>query len=197
MVSTAVTTQDDLNSILQAGSQGVLDSYREFRIEYPKKSLAEVGLTDKFMVAAQKNARLGQKDVHFERSSNENLTCSDLQVKVDGKYWVFFQAKVAKKKDGETYANFVNESKKGDAPDFQNILLAQHAKKLKTAAYYVIYDETAVWWVNAIALMSYLNSGVSGGDVDVCIRAFKELAKESYLKAMADPWQEHLIKSKF
>jgi hypothetical protein len=59
----------------------------------------------------------------------------------------------------------------------------------KLANSYVIYDDTAVHWVNAIALKNWLDrSGVRGTDMGICIRAFTELAKTSYLAAKDDPW---------
>lgn len=54
---------------------------------------------------------------------------------------------------------------------------------------YVIYDEKAVWWVNAIALQTWiLKSNISGEDLEVNIEAFRELARDSYTKARNDPW---------
>lgn len=61
MVST-VTTQEDLNKILQAGSDGVQTIYQIFRKQFPDQQMKEVGLTDTFMMLAQENA---PKDVKF------------------------------------------------------------------------------------------------------------------------------------
>lgn len=62
MVSTGITTQDDLNEILLAGSKGVIEIYQRFRRQFPDRQMKEVGLTDIFMMAAQEKA---PKDVKF------------------------------------------------------------------------------------------------------------------------------------
>ncbi|KAF4502482.1 salicylate hydroxylase [Fusarium agapanthi] len=133
MVSTSATTDQDLNKILLAGSQGVLDSYQQFRREYLGISMAEVGLTDTFMMTAQKKAREEQKDVKFPREyeNDENLTGSDFQASVDGKYWVFFQAKVAKEKDGKLMPTFFMKARRVLLQTFRTSYLLNMQRSLK------------------------------------------------------------------
>ncbi|KAF5640412.1 hypothetical protein F52700_3562 [Fusarium sp. NRRL 52700] len=185
MVSTAVTTQEELNKILSAGSQSVMDIYQRFRKQFPGQRMKEVGLTDVFMMVAQENSPTGVK---FELRYDENQTGCDFQVTFNGDCQVFFQAKVAKKQGNNTYANFLYESKRDDLPDYQNVLLAEYAKKNKTAAYYIIYDEKEVSWVNAIVLQNWIlkTGNLPREETQVCIAAFKALARTSYIDALND-----------
>ncbi|KLO89409.1 uncharacterized protein LW93_1468 [Fusarium fujikuroi] len=190
MVSTSVTDQD-LNSILSAGSNAVQDIYKRFGTYFPGQKMREVGLTDIFMVIAQEKAENENKNVKFGRSYNENTTGSDFEVMVNGGYRVFFQAKIGKKLGKETYSDFLYESKRTvngqTILEYQNLLLAEYAKQQGAHAYYVIYDEKAVWWINATALGNWLGkSGVTGSNNEICLAAFKELAKTSYLDAYLD-----------
>ncbi|EWG44730.1 hypothetical protein FVEG_15711 [Fusarium verticillioides 7600] len=187
-----VTTPAELDEILSAGSNNVREIYARFRHVFPTKSMKEIGLTDIFLMTAQGTARDANKAVNFEWMSEENKYGCDFSVEFNNgvlaNHKVYFQAKVVQKDGPGDYCDFLYESKRKDGKEtileYQNLLLANFAQKNNTEAYYVIYDDTAVYWVNAIALKNWLDrSGVHGTDMGICIRAFTVLAKTSYLAA--------------
>ncbi|KAF5981548.1 salicylate hydroxylase [Fusarium coicis] len=197
-----VTTTVELDEILSAGSTNVREIYARFRLVFPTKLMKEIGLTDIFLMTAQGRARDANKAVKFEWMSEENKYGCDFSVEFNNGVLtnrkVYFQAKVVQKDGPKDYFDFLYESKTKDGKktilEYQNLLLAEFAHKNNTEAYYVIYDDTAVHWVNVIALKNWLDrSGVHGTNMSICIRGFTELAKTSYLAAKDDPWLHHIM----
>ncbi|KXH49591.1 hypothetical protein CNYM01_05905 [Colletotrichum nymphaeae SA-01] len=196
MTLVPVSSFEELNIILSAGSNAVTNAYQLFRLVFPGRSMMEIGLTDTFLMQAQAVASAHGKDAFFEWTNNENITGSDFMVQVNqsqmkDKCNVLFQAKVAKTAEGGTYADFFYESAKTIGRvkvwDYQNILLANYAKKNGCEAYYVIYDVKEVRWVNVFALAKWFdeNDKEKMTNVKYLIDAFKALAKTSFLEARA------------
>ncbi|KAF5671917.1 hypothetical protein FDENT_10763 [Fusarium denticulatum] len=192
-----VITPAELDEIFLAGSTSVQQIYQQFRHVFPTKLMKEIGLTDIFLMTAQGTAHNTNKNVKFEWMSKENKYGCDFSVEfnngISQNHKVFFQAKVVQNDGQGNYCDFLYESKRKDGDktilEYQNLLLANFAKESNTEAYYVIYDATAVYWVNATALKNLFNSGgVHGTDMGICIQAFTVLAKTSYLAAKDDPW---------
>ncbi|KAK1543170.1 hypothetical protein CPAR01_03803 [Colletotrichum paranaense] len=189
----------ELSMLLSAGSEAVTNAYQQFRLVFQERSMMEIGLTDTFLMQAQTVASGNGKDAFFEWSNNENVTGCDFAVTVNSHqtngphqtngYSILFQAKVAKTAEGGTYADFFYESAKTigrvKVQEYQNILLANYAKKNKFEAYYVIYDVKEVRWVNVFALARWFDQTdkTKMTNVDYLIDAFKALAKTSFLEA--------------
>ncbi|KAK1530988.1 uncharacterized protein CCOS01_06091 [Colletotrichum costaricense] len=187
---------NELITMLSAGSKAVTNAYQRFRGVFPKRSMMEIGLTDTFIMHAQMEYSSQGKDAFFEWSNNENETGCDFMVKVNqsqvgNKRVMLFQAKVAKTTEDGTYADFFYESAKTigrvKVQDYQNILLAKYAKENGFEAYYVIYDVKEVWWVDVFALAEWFdkNDKAKMTNVNYLIETFKALAKTSILEARA------------
>ncbi|KXH44479.1 hypothetical protein CSIM01_08765 [Colletotrichum simmondsii] len=191
----------ELNMMLSAGSEAVTSAYKQFRLVFRERSMMEIGLTDTFLMQAQTVASGHGKDAFFEWSNNENVTGCDFAVTVNSHqtnesqqtngYSILFQAKVAKTAEGGTYADFFYESAKTIGRvkvwDYQNILLANYAKKNGFEAYYVIYDVKEVRWVNVFALATWFdeNDKEKMTNVNYLIKTFNALAKTSFTEARA------------
>ncbi|KAK1469205.1 hypothetical protein CMEL01_00972 [Colletotrichum melonis] len=194
-------SDDELITILSAGSEAVTNAYQQFRLVFQERSMMEIGLTDTFLMQAQWVASGNGKDAFFEWSNNENATGCDFAVTVNSHqtngphqtngYSILFQAKVAKTAKGGTYADFFYESAKTigrvKVEEYQNILLANYAEKNKFEAYYVIYDVNEVWWVDVFALAERFDKNNKGKmtNVNYLIETFKALAKTSIREARA------------
>ncbi|KAF5601775.1 hypothetical protein FPCIR_2209 [Fusarium pseudocircinatum] len=194
MLSTSVTvTDEDLNKILGAASKEVQNIYQRFQTKFPNLQMREVGLTDLFILRAQETADQEKKPVKFDLSKNENQKGSDFELTINGGRQIFFQAKILKSSSKGLYGDFLYESKKKVDDqvilEYQNLLLVECARKNNTQAYYVIYEDKTVRWVNAAALANWLGgSGKTGSNVAISVEAFENLAKASYLEATKDPW---------
>ncbi|KAF4472271.1 hypothetical protein FALBO_827 [Fusarium albosuccineum] len=186
----------DLDKILQAGANKVVQSYTSFRTIFPKRSMMEVGLTDTFMMGAQAYAAAYHLDASLDWYTQENITGCDFGITVNqnqqnGPKDIYFQAKVAKRdKLGIIYADFLYESTRKigrqTVLNYQNILLADYAKANNAEAYYVIFDANQVYWVNALYLKNYFDkTPAQAGQSDTlwCIKAWQKLAYTTFLDA--------------
>ncbi|KAG7074783.1 hypothetical protein JMJ76_0011253 [Colletotrichum scovillei] len=170
---------DELIMMLSAGSKAVTTAYQSFRSVFRERSMMEIGLTDTFIMHAQVLFSSEGKDAFFEWSNNENVTGCDFAVTVNSHqtngYGILFQGLSAKT---------IGRVK---VQEYQNILLANYAKKNKCEAYYVIYDVKEVRWVNVFALAKWFDGNDKGKmtNVEYLIKTFNALAKTSFTEARA------------